>query len=210
MSCGSGTRRCRPPTPITPNRWLATLALYNEVEKDLNGLWEHWLRVMEVWDQAQVLVRAGSGLAVAKTEEARKLIEQEGNFEDLLRQCGSCEEGLDRLNQVHEQAHAAIKAAHDEEAALRKSLDDVAAAGLPTDAYTKERDRPWSAGPGRGSAPGRPDRGRRGHRPLPRGTRALAERTAQVLARFGDARSALAAIDEVAAGAASSGPRASS
>jgi len=46
----------------------ATLALYNEVETDLNGLWEHWLRVMAVWDQAQALVRPGSGLAVAKTE----------------------------------------------------------------------------------------------------------------------------------------------
>src|ERR1700678_2400277 len=30
----------------------ATLALYNAVEADLNGLWERWLKVMELWDRA--------------------------------------------------------------------------------------------------------------------------------------------------------------
>ncbi len=116
-----------------------TLALYQGVEKDLNALWDRWLRVMEVWDQAQKLVRSGSGLAVAKTEEAKKLIENEGNFQEILGECNSCQQRLDRLNQAHEQARDALKAARNEENTLRKSLDTIAAAGLPTDPYSKEQ-----------------------------------------------------------------------
>ena len=32
---------------------VATLALYNEVSRDLDSLWERWLKVMEIWEQAQ-------------------------------------------------------------------------------------------------------------------------------------------------------------
>ena len=75
----------------------ATLALYQAVQNDLSGLWDRWLHVMDVWNQAQTLVRAGSGLAGAKIGEARKLIEREGNFQELIGQCGACAERLDRL-----------------------------------------------------------------------------------------------------------------
>jgi hypothetical protein len=78
----------------------ATLALYNGVEADLNALWDRWLKVMELWDQAQKLVRSGSGLAVKQAEEARKLLEK-GDIDDLLRQSRSCKSRLDRLNQGH-------------------------------------------------------------------------------------------------------------
>ena len=87
----------------------ATLALYNAVEADLNGLWDRWLKVMELWDRAQKLVRSGSGLAVRQAEEARKLLDQ-GDIDDLLRQSASCKERLDRLNRGHEQAHDALEA----------------------------------------------------------------------------------------------------
>ena len=73
----------------------ATLALYNAVEAELDALWERWLQVMELWDQAQKLVRSGSGLAVRQAEEARKLLET-GDIDELLRQSGSCQERLDR------------------------------------------------------------------------------------------------------------------
>src|SRR5437868_14599683 len=71
----------------------ATLALYDAVEADLNGLWERWLEVMELWDRAQKLGRSGSGLAVRQAEEARKLLDQ-GHLDELLRQSGSCKERL--------------------------------------------------------------------------------------------------------------------
>ena len=115
----------------------ATLALYNEVEADLNGLWDRWLKAMEVWDQAQKLIRAGSGLAIKQAEEARKLLE-EGDIDELIRQSNSCKERLDRLNRGHEQARDALKAGQRELAALRKSFDQSAEAGLSTVSNPKE------------------------------------------------------------------------
>ena len=115
----------------------ATLALYNEVEADLNRLWDRWLKAMEVWDQAQKLLRADSGLAIKQAEEARKLLE-EGNIDELIRQSNSCKERLDRLNRGHEQARDALKAGQRELAALRKSFDQSAEAGLSTVSHPKE------------------------------------------------------------------------
>src|SRR5271166_1661360 len=51
----------------------ATLALYNEVSRDLDSLWERWLKVMEIWEQAQSRIRAGSGLGIKPTEEEKSM-----------------------------------------------------------------------------------------------------------------------------------------
>lgn len=51
-----------------------TLSMYNEVSHDLDRLWERWLKVMEIWEQAQRSIRAGSGLGTRSTEEAQKLL----------------------------------------------------------------------------------------------------------------------------------------
>jgi hypothetical protein len=110
----------------------ATLALYNGVEADLNALWDRWLKVMELWDQAQKLVRSGSGLAVKQAEEARKLLEK-GDIDDLLRQSRSCKSRLDRLNQGHEQAREALKANRAELQSLRRSADRGTGVLLPSD-----------------------------------------------------------------------------
>ncbi len=96
----------------------ATLALYNAVESDLNALWDRWLKVMELWDHAQKLVRSGSGLAVRQAEEARRLLDQ-GNIDDLLRQSAACQQRLDRLNHGHEQARDALRIARAELAGFR-------------------------------------------------------------------------------------------
>jgi hypothetical protein len=180
-----------------------TLSLYKDVQRDLNGLWDHWLRIMEVWDQAQRLVRAGSGLAAAKTEEARALIEKEGDFDALLRTCDSCAERLDRLAQAHEQARANAQSARDEAAALRKTLEAVDAAGLPTEASGSELAKlEGLLAQAGGLIPADPIGALEaiGHSREALG--ALADRAGQVLARFRDATAALAAIDEVAARAA--------
>jgi hypothetical protein len=87
----------------------ATLALYNQVEHDLDDLWGRWLEVMETWNQVERQIRAGSGLTLRPTEEARKLIEQ-GGIDTLLRQSSACRQKLDRLNQGHEQAREALTA----------------------------------------------------------------------------------------------------
>ena len=95
----------------------ATLALYNQVEHNLNDLWSRWLEVMETWNQVERQIRAGSGLTLKPTEEARKLIEQ-GGIDTLLRQSSACRQKLDRLNQGHEQAREALTAGRAELKAL--------------------------------------------------------------------------------------------
>ncbi len=115
----------------------ATLALYNGVESDLNGLWERWLSVMELWGQAQELIQSSSGLALRQAEEARKLLDR-GGIDELLRQSSWCKERLDRLNLGHEQAREALKSGWDDLAVLRKSSDLGTGVTLPTDPHQEE------------------------------------------------------------------------
>ena len=111
----------------------STLALYNAVEGDLNGLWDRWLKVMELWDHAQKLVRSSSGLAVRQAEEARKLLNK-GDIDELLRQSGSCKERLDRLNGAHEMAREDLKQGKEELATLRETLEQGSGAVTSTSA----------------------------------------------------------------------------
>ena len=87
---------------------------------------------MELWDQAQKLVRLSSGLAVRQAEQARKLLDK-GDIDELLRQSNSCNDRLDRLNLGHEQARDELKAGREELAALRKSIDLGTGFLLPSD-----------------------------------------------------------------------------
>ena len=96
----------------------ATLALYDQVSHDLDGLWERWLKVMEIWDQTQQRIRAGSGLALKPTEEARKLLEG-GEIDELVRLSRFCKKRLDQLNQGHEEARESLATARGELAAIQ-------------------------------------------------------------------------------------------
>jgi hypothetical protein len=177
----------------------STQTLSNGVETDLNGLWDRWLKIMEVWDRAQKLVRTGSGLAVKEMEEAKKLLEQEGDFDEVLKQVGSCKERLDRLSQSHEQARDALKAGREELSGLRKSLEALGEAGLPTAPYQAEIatvERLFTQAEGlTGPDPiGAAEVIARSRDVV----KAVGERSGLVLTRLGEAKSALAAIDEAA------------
>jgi hypothetical protein len=115
----------------------ATLALYGEVNRDLDILWERWLSVMEIWDQAQRRIRAGSGLALTPTEEARKLLDG-GEIDELVRQSTSCKERLDRLNEAHERAHEDLVAARAELAATQSSVSKGTGVLLPSDPHHRQ------------------------------------------------------------------------
>jgi hypothetical protein len=115
----------------------STLALYNQVSRDLDGLWERWLKLMEIWDQAQQRIRAGTGLAIKPTEEARKLLEG-GQVDELVRQSGVCKERLDRLNQGHEDARANLAAAGEELAAAKGEMSKGTGVLIPSDPHHRE------------------------------------------------------------------------
>lgn len=89
----------------------ATLALYNQVSADLDRLWERWLNVMEVWNQAEQRMRSASRFGSnAPSEEARQMLAA-GGLEELLRRSSDCKADLDRLNLAHETASKAMKEA---------------------------------------------------------------------------------------------------
>src|SRR5271166_1245672 len=115
----------------------ATLALYNEISRDLDRLWERWLKVMEIWEQAQWRIRAGSGLGVKPTEEARELLGG-GEVDELVRQSSSCRQRLDRLNQGHEQAREHLQAAREELAAIQSTVSKGTGVLLPSDPHHRD------------------------------------------------------------------------
>jgi hypothetical protein len=110
----------------------ATLALYDRVNHDLDRLWERWLKVMEIWEQAQWRIRAGSGLGVKPTEEAQKLLAG-GEIDELVRQSSSCKARLDQLNEGHERAREELKAARLELAAIQSAITKGTGVLLPSD-----------------------------------------------------------------------------
>ena len=114
-----------------------TLALYDDVSRDLDSLWERWLKIMEIWEQARWRIRAGSGLGVNPTEEARKLLGG-GEIDELVRRSSSCRQRLDRLNQGHEDAREHLKTARAELAAIQNALSKGTGVLLPSDPHHRE------------------------------------------------------------------------
>ncbi len=129
-----------------------TLALYNQVEHDLDDLWSRWLEVMDTWDQVERQIGAGSGLILKPTEEARKLIGQ-GGIDTLLRRSSACRQKLDRLNQGHEQAREALTAGRAELKALHDAPElhdragEIARAVASSERLFEEAERLITADP---------------------------------------------------------------
>ncbi len=109
--------------------------VYNAVEGDLNGLWDRWLKIMEVWDRAQALIKKGSSVGIKQAQEARQLLDNEGDFPELLRKADSCQQRLDQLNQGHEDARSGLESAHATMGKLREAITQIGAAKLPVAAY---------------------------------------------------------------------------
>lgn len=115
----------------------ATLDLYERVSRDLDGLWERWLKIMDVWDQTQRQIRTGARLASKPTEEARKLLAGD-EVNELLRESQFCHERLDRLNQAHEVARESLAAARADLAAIQHQVTKGTGVLLPSDAFHQE------------------------------------------------------------------------
>lgn len=112
--------------------------VYHAVEADLNGLWDRWLKIMDTWDRAQVLIKQGSSVGIKQAQEARQLLENEGDFAALQQQADTCQERLDQLNQGHENARAALEAAQSSMGQLREAIGQISAAKLPVSVYQAE------------------------------------------------------------------------
>ena len=115
----------------------ATLSLYNQVDTDLNKLWDRWLQVMELWDRVGERIRAGAGLSTRATEEAKALLEG-GEIDSLVRQAASCQERLDQLNRGHEEARASLLGARHDLAALQHAVSKGTGILLPSDPHHRD------------------------------------------------------------------------
>ncbi len=143
----------------------ATLDVYKEVSREIDSLWERWLKVMEIWEQAQWRIRTGTGLGAKPTEEAQKLLGG-AEIDELVRKSSSCKEQLDRLNQGHERAREHLKAARLELAAIQSAISKGTGVLFPSDPHHSEVEAAERAVyRGRADDRGGPDRGRRINRP---------------------------------------------
>src|SRR5262249_12307388 len=115
----------------------ATLSLYQGVGSDLDALWERWLRVMEIWQAAQVRLRDDSGLTTGAAREAGALLKS-GDLDRLHGLAASCKERLDGLTVAHERARAALKSGRHELARLRGAVDRGTGVLLPGDPHHAE------------------------------------------------------------------------
>lgn len=115
----------------------ATARLYEDVDRDLDTLWERWLQAMEIWGRVEIRLGTGGLLSTGPSEEVRQLLE-EGTIEALVRETGACRERLDRLNQAHEQAQLELQEVRHELAAVQHTLTSGAGLLLPTDRHHNE------------------------------------------------------------------------
>ncbi|QEH38287.1 hypothetical protein OJF2_68850 [Aquisphaera giovannonii] len=115
----------------------STLSLYEGVNRDLDALWDRWLKVMEVWDQAQKRIKAGGGLGLKPTQEAKTLLEG-GEITELVRATASCKERLDTLNRAHETARADLATALSELTAVQNRVTGGTGVLIPSDRHRDE------------------------------------------------------------------------
>src|SRR5208283_767025 len=114
------------------------LTLYNQIQKDVGGLWDNWLQRMDSWERVQVLIQAGRFPGVSRLKDANRLLDKLGSFDEVDRGCQTCVQGLDQLQQGHEQAQKMLGQAGEKPGQLRQQMEAVARLPLPIAPYEAE------------------------------------------------------------------------
>jgi hypothetical protein len=119
----------------------ATQALYHSANEKTRKLWDGWLEIMEALDKAQKLAGRSRSVFSRKTlDDAQKLIDQQGSFQEIDRQAKEIAESVGQLDQAHPNARKVLEAL----TAARPKLDAGTASlvklDLPTSPYQSELD----------------------------------------------------------------------
>jgi uncharacterized membrane protein YgcG len=118
-----------------------TEAFYRSVKEKNDKLWDGWLQVMEVLDKAEKMAdRSGSLFSKAALNDAEKLIEQKGSFQELERQSKETDSAIDRLDAAHKTARAVLEAIKSAHPKMTAAIAAVTKDGLPTKPYEGELD----------------------------------------------------------------------
>jgi hypothetical protein len=115
----------------------ATLAAYNRIATQLEGHRQGWLKLMEVWEQADKLLQSQSFFGSGQARQARQLLFAAAapKANELLLQ--ECEAPLDQLQSAHEQVISQFKLIDQEQQRLVKQREAIAAATLSIAAYER-------------------------------------------------------------------------
>ena len=117
-----------------------TLAMYEQTQTQLTGLWDRWLEVMDVLDKAQALAKKDTALGTEKLKEAEKLVSDSKVFEQIEAQSKACSASMDQLNQAHENARSAADVVVASQKEIQTRVEKVEKEGLPTVPYKPEID----------------------------------------------------------------------
>ncbi len=117
----------------------ATLALYGKIQKELDGLWDRWLKIMETIDEAQRLIRNRSTLGTRKLDAAGQILDQGDLFDEVRTQEQAVAADLDRLNNAHEEADVQLEALDAKLTEVNARLKALAEASLGPDAFAETR-----------------------------------------------------------------------
>jgi hypothetical protein len=110
-----------------------TQALYQSANEKSRKLWDGWLAVMEALDKAQKLAGRSRSVFSRKTlDDAQKLIDQQGSFQEIDRQAGEIAVSVGQLDQAHQVARKVLETL----TAARPKLDSATAAVAKLDLPT--------------------------------------------------------------------------
>jgi hypothetical protein len=112
-----------------------TLATYNAVTQHLEGHRGEWLKLMEVWEQAQSLLDTESVLGSRRARLARRKVREANASVAMSKLLSDCEKPLDQIEQAHEQVAERVKSCTQANDQLAERQTALQAAKLSTEPY---------------------------------------------------------------------------
>jgi hypothetical protein len=118
-----------------------TLAAYNAIAEQLAKRRSEWLKLMDVWEQAQELLKRETLLGHGKARGARRQIKSAAVADQHKALAAHCEAPLDRIEHAHEQVLSKQQTCAAENERLLAHQQALQAAALAIEPYQAE----WTA-----------------------------------------------------------------
>ncbi len=115
-----------------------TLAVYQQLEQDFRHLSDDWLRRMDLWEKVQKLAESETPLGAARFNQAERLLNELGSFDEVDEGCQTCVKQMDLLESGHEHAQTQLTRAEERTGQLRQHVGSIRVLNLPTQPYESE------------------------------------------------------------------------
>jgi hypothetical protein len=116
-----------------------TLSAYDDVAARLEQHRQEWLRLMDVWEQAQALLESETMFGSRRARSARRNLRAADAPAATASLVRDCEASLDRIEHAHQQAATELTSFQKEDQLLNEQLDSVAASELSIAPYQSDR-----------------------------------------------------------------------